>query len=347
MSTNNKKILIIKLSSLGDVIFNVPLANALKDDGYEVSWLVSEKGLDIVNENPSVDKVFLAPFDKWKKRKNKFQNIKEFFELIKQIRAENYDIALDTQMRLKSLPFLRFCGAKRRIIAKDYKEFSNLGANEFIPAIKEGDKLNIVKCYLKFAKHLGINTNEIKITLPTSNQESIQAADELLKDIDKSKRLIIIAPATTWRGKHWNKENWTKLVRELEKDFTLIFTGTAKDNALINEISQGKHLNLAGKTNLKTLIEILRRTDLLISLDSGTTHLGWAAQNPKIVSIFCCTPSSLYAPTGSNKYIALQSEVCTPCHHKKCPLKDYRCTNSPSVDNVLKEVNNLLSERLL
>ena len=85
------------MDALGDVIFNVPLANALKDGGYEVSWLVSEKGIDVVNENPCVDKVFLAPFDKWKKSKNKFQNIKEFFELIKQIRAENYDITLDTQ----------------------------------------------------------------------------------------------------------------------------------------------------------------------------------------------------------------------------------------------------------
>ena len=342
MNGTQNKILLIKLSSLGDVIFNVPLANALKDNGYEVSWLVSEKGIDIVKNNPCVDKVFLAPLDKWKRNKNKFQNIKEFFALIKALKKEQFDIALDTQMRLKSLLFTRFCGAKRRIIAKDYKEFSNLGANEFIPKIKEGDTLNIVRCYLKYANHLGINTDNIKISLPASTPQTIQKVDELLKNIDYSKPIITLAPATTWQGKHWNKNYWKQLVKQLENEFTIVFTGTNKDLELINYINENRHTNLAGKTNLQELIEVLRRTDLLISLDSGTTHLGWASQHPKIVSIFCCTPSGLYAPIGS-EYIACQSEICTPCHHKKCPMKDYQCTNSPSVESVMKAIKCLLS----
>ena len=64
-----KKVLLIKLSSLGDVVFNIPLANALKDAGYEVTWLVSERGIQVVEGNPCVDKVILAPIEKWKKIK--------------------------------------------------------------------------------------------------------------------------------------------------------------------------------------------------------------------------------------------------------------------------------------
>ena len=63
-----KKVLLIKLSSLGDVVFNIPLANALKDAGYEVTWLVSERGIQVVEDNPCVDKVILAPVQKWRKR---------------------------------------------------------------------------------------------------------------------------------------------------------------------------------------------------------------------------------------------------------------------------------------
>ena len=59
-----KKILLIRLSSLGDVIFNIPLANVLKDNGYEVTWLVSEKGIDIVKDNPAVHKAILLPIQK-------------------------------------------------------------------------------------------------------------------------------------------------------------------------------------------------------------------------------------------------------------------------------------------
>ena len=63
-----KKVLLIRLSSLGDVIFNIPLANVLKNNGYQVSWLVSEKGIDVVKNNPAVDKAILVPIQKWKKR---------------------------------------------------------------------------------------------------------------------------------------------------------------------------------------------------------------------------------------------------------------------------------------
>lgn len=60
--------MMIRLSSLGDVIFNLPLANVLKKNGFEVTWLVSEKGIDIVRDNPAVDRAVLIPLQRWKKR---------------------------------------------------------------------------------------------------------------------------------------------------------------------------------------------------------------------------------------------------------------------------------------
>ncbi len=341
--------MIIKLSSLGDVVFNIPLANCLKKNGYEVSWLVSEKGFDVLKNNPCVDKIFLAPFEKWKKNKSLLKNLQELIDLIKNLRKENFDIALDTQMRLKSLLFNRFCGAKRRIISKDAKEFSFLGANEFIPSIKENNKCHVVKGYLKYAEYLGLDVSNIELTFPPSEKEAISQVDDLLEGVSTLRPLVLIAPATTWDGKHWNRDNWKNLVKKLEKDYTLIFTGMKSDEELIKYIGGDKHLNLAGKTTLKTMFELLKRVDLLISLDSGTTHLGWATQNPKIVSIYCCTPAELYAPIGDfMKYRSVQSENCRPCHHKKCPLGDkYSCTHSPSVDLVYDLVKNLMNpERL-
>ena len=341
---NRKKVLIIKLSSLGDVIFNVPLANVLKQNGYEVSWLVGEKGFDIVNDNPCVDKIFFAPIEKWKKSKNIFKNLKEACELLRQLRRENFDICLDTQMRLKSLFFTRFCNAKRRIISKDAKEFSKFGANEIIPSIRDENN-SIVKNYLKYAQYLGLDVDNITVTLPQASKEVIQKVDELLQDVDRTKPLVVIAPATTWIGKHWDKNNWKVLISELEKEYTLIFTGTKNDNDLINYIGGDKHLNIAGKTSLKELIEVLRRADMVISLDSGTTHLAWATQNPKIVSIYCCTPKNLYAPVGdSNKYAAIASSICVPCHHKKCrAIEKYACTASPAPEIVLEKTHKLFS----
>ena len=70
-----KQVLLIRLSALGDVIFNIPLANILKENGYKVFWLTSEKGFDIINNNPCVDEVILAPVEKWKKQKSVIYHI--------------------------------------------------------------------------------------------------------------------------------------------------------------------------------------------------------------------------------------------------------------------------------
>ena len=76
-----QKVLIIRLSAMGDVIFTIPLANCLKENDYEVTWLVSEKGYSLVKNNPCVDKVILAPIEKWKKNKTPFKNFLEYLSI--------------------------------------------------------------------------------------------------------------------------------------------------------------------------------------------------------------------------------------------------------------------------
>lgn len=341
----NKKVLIIRLSALGDVIFNLPLANILKKNGYEVHWITSEKGFDIINNNPLVDNAILAPVEKWKKQ-NLLKNIIEYFNIIKYLRSQKYDVAIDTQLLLKSAIWTALCGAKRRVVSKSAREFAHLAGNEVIEKLSYDFNTHATKRYLKFSEHLGLESDEVIAKLPPSTRDSVQKIDELVKDLDKTKPIIGLAPATTWSTKHWNKDNWKNLVQALEKDYTLVFTGTKKDNELIEYISKDRHLSLAGKTNLLELAEFFRRCDLVISLDSGSTHLAWACEKPKIVSIFCSTPKGFYAPVGNNdKYIALAGDLpCQPCHGKHCPLKENKeaCTHIPTVDDVVNAIEKLM-----
>lgn len=345
MGEKKGKVLIIRLSAMGDVIFNIPLANCLKEGGYEVHWLVSEKGFSLVNGNPCVDKVYLTPVEKWKKSKRPLENLKEYLAILKQLRAEKYDIAIDTQLILKSLYWTRFCGAKRRIVSQNAREGAILGGNEVIPNTRDGYKRHVAKCYLKFAEYLGLNTENIKVTLPQTSPEAKKKVAELLKPLNPAKKTIILAPATTWAPKHWNKDNWKALVEQLGGKYNLVFTGMASDKALISYIGGDKYLNLAGKTNLEELQELFAHGDLMISLDSGSTHLAWAVQKIKIVTIFCCTPAGLYAPLGDDsKYIALSGTApCRPCHRKKCPNKTNECTLTPTVEEVLSAIEKLIN----
>lgn len=347
MEEKKQKILLIKLSSLGDVIFNIPLANALKDAGYEVTWLVSEKGIQVVQNNPCVDKAVLVPIQKWKKRGFSLESFKEYLAILKELRAEKFNIAIDSQMMLKSLYWMLFCGAKRRIISKEAREMAILGGNEWIDDISYAPDSPIVLNYLKYAQYLGIKPEKIKVSLPPRNEEQIKKIDDILSTLDKQKPLVVIAPATTWKNKHWNKDNWKNVVENISDKCNIIFTGGPNDSELIEYISGGKFLNLAGKTDIMELMELFSRANLVMAPDSGSAHLAWATGKPAVITIFTCTPKAVLAPYGdSSKYIALGGEglPCQPCFKRKCHLKKNidACTNFPSPREVVKVIDSLI-----
>ncbi len=347
MTDKKPKALLIKLSSLGDVVFNIPLANALKKAGYEVTWLVSEKGIQVVENNPCVDKAILVPNKEWKKRGFCLKSFRQYLQILKYIRSQKFDVAIDTQMLLKSMYWMIFSGAKKRITSIEAREFAFLGANTILPKISLPGS-PIVKNYLRFGKPIGLDQDEITVTLPKRSQEQVNKINELLKNIDSSKPIAVIAPATTWENKHWNKDNWRKVIDSISDRMNIIFTGGPNDNKLIEYISCGEYMNLAGKTDILELIELFSRADLVIAPDSGSAHLAWATQKPAVITIFTCTPKDVLAPYGpDDKYIAISSKCnCKfhPCFKRKCMLTNNQniCTYSPTPEQILGAIEHLI-----
>lgn len=344
-----KKLLLIKISSLGDVIFNTPLANLLKKNGYQVDWIVGEKGIDIVKNNPCVNKTYLIPFQKWKKEGFGKEQFKELVSIIKEIRAEKYDVAIDCQQRFKSLPILMFCGAKRRITDWRAKEGSIFAANEIMTKVSDNcGKVHVTRIYMDFSKHLGIDDETLEFSLPPSTVETKAKIDELLKDVDKSKPLVVISPATTWVTKHWERAHWRTLIDAIKDKCSLVFTGTQKENELLVDLGADKFTNLAGKTSVKDLIELYSRANIMLGPDSGSTHLARATNKPAVICISTSTPPSLYGPTGDpEKYFAVGNSnklKCQYCHRSKCGREKDKniCTQYPKPDEIINIVNKLL-----
>lgn len=324
-----KKILILRLSAIGDTIHTLPLVAALKGayPACEIGWVVEDKAALFVQGNPLVEKCFVLPKKVWKKRGLSFANFKEFRNIIDEINAQNYDIVLDTQQLFKSASLLPFLKIKRKITLSGGREFSGLFSNEIVKASHElfDPDYHVVKRNLEFAKYLGADDSKVEFVLKEPSQEVESKVRELLCNLDPGKKTVVIAPATTWRNKHWHESYWSEVIDFLCYKVNLVFTGMDCDKPLIDRILKNtncnSHVILTGKTNLEELAQVFRQADVVISPDSGSAHIAWAVQKPSLITIFTATAEKRNAPYGANCFVLAPKIDCHPCMKRKCRLR--------------------------
>lgn len=352
---NIKKVLILRLSALGDAIHTLPVAAAIKKTypDCEIGWVVEDKAQLFIKGNPLIDKCFVIPKKEWKKRGWwSLQNLKDFKSIIDEINAQNYDVVLDTQQLFKSASILPFLNIKRKITLTGGREFYHLFSNEIYP---ESHKLfdpnyHVVKRNLEFAQHIGADTSEVRFVLKEATDEIKEKITTLLSPLDTSKKTVVISPATTWVNKHWEETHWSEVIKWLNGKVNLVFTGMDCDKPLIERLIQGTSctngLVLAGKTNLEELSEVFRRSDVVISPDSGSAHVAWAVSKPVVITLFSATAENRSAPYGDNCYVLAPELECRPCLKKNCRLKDNknkccRLVKPEELINLLKNVLHL------
>ena len=340
---DGKKILIIRLSAIGDTIHTLPMIAALKKQypNCKIGWVVENKAKMFVQHNPLIDRCFVID----KKRKN-------FFRIIKKIRKEKYDIALDPQQLFKSGLILGLCGAKKRITLSGGREFSWIFANKIVKAKTKLFDINyhIVKRNLELCKYLGCDSEEIKFPTPKISEESKASVEKLLPKNDLP--IVALAPATTWRNKHIQNEFWTEITDFLNNIANVVFTGSIKDEKLINHIienSNNKNVkNLSGETDLLELKELYSKCRLVITPDSGSAHIAWAAKNPAVISLFTATSAKRTGPfeNGENKkYFSIQSKTkCSPCMKKLCHNREDKeiCTKQFDIEEIKNYIKTVL-----
>ena len=352
---NNLKILIVRLSAIGDVVHSLPVVYALrrKFPDAHISWIVEDKAADILIGNPLLDKVYVLPKKKWKKKLLSFKTIKEIKSLISEIRSQKFDIAIDLQELFKSGFITFLSGAKRRIAHAKTREFADIFINEKLAAydIFDPNKM-IIERYLDSAEYLGAPVDEVKFSLPPLKNETIEYVNDLLKNTDKNKPIIIFSPATMWESKHWIEEYWSELLSRLYVFSNIVFTGTHNDKALIERITKNSssqnYISLVDKTSLFELIELFNRSDIVVAPDTGPAHIANASNKPVIVTIFGATSNKRTCPYG-DKHVSLSANLeCQPCSKKKCPRKDYNmlCMKKITPDIVFDVISGKIQKQI-
>jgi lipopolysaccharide heptosyltransferase I len=360
------KILIIRLSAIGDTIHSLPVAAALKRNlpGLELSWLVEPLSEPLLRNNPAVDKVYVLRKQEWLSNLftttgGKPNGAIEFFKLVQELRAQKFDIALDLQGLFKSAVFLGLSNATRSIGLSDTRE----GASFFIKeAVDVGDwfapDIHIVDRSLAVADYIiesvqsnKAHTNVVEFPLPAPPAESTQLANKVWETIaagnDKIRNVVLI-PGSTWVTKLWAPNKWCELVAQISKGQTLqlCLVGTALEHeansfiesTLKTSAPQIRVINLTGQTGLLDLVALFNRCDLVIGADTGPLHLAAATGHPIVVGVYGSSPRVRNGPYGPHCHTVALDLWCQPCSQKECPLGTLDCLKQLPVDTVLQAV---------
>lgn len=332
-----EKILIIKPSSLGDVVHSLPFLNVLRESfpKAEIHWVVAGGLEGLLEGHPMINKLWIINKDKWKNLLNVKGTVRELKGLFKSLKKENFNLVIDLQGLLRSGVLAAATGAPVRVGFKEAREGSSLF---YTHRVKGGEDIHAVDRYLKVAKFLGCDVSDVKFPFPLSF--SSFAAGEPARGGQPSTasgglssqlpdRYAVIVPGARWQTKRWPAERFGELASILSIR-TLVVGGKA-DIETANRVaagSGGKAVSLAGKTGIKDLIDIMRNALFVVSNDSGPMHIA-AALGVPVFAIFGPTNSLRTGPYGKGHTIIRKETGCSPCYKKSC--KDVKCMGAVSV----------------
>jgi lipopolysaccharide heptosyltransferase II len=342
------KVLIVRLSAIGDVVQGIPCLVALKESfpDWKISWLVEETSVPILERHPLLDKLFVIQ-RKWRSGENQYrpnliQGGNNFWSVLREIRNENFDVAIDLQGLFKSGMWSFLSGAPRRIGHNKTREFAHYFLNEFASERPTFDPtFPLVERYLEPARVLGANISQPHYVLPPSSQKAVESASRLLKN---KTRVVALCPWSAWNTKNWPLERWRELANRLSSQATIVLLGAQNDIEAADFIGADNSsvINLVGKTSLDVLPEIFRRSALVIGPDTGLVHLANATGVPKILMLFGSTSWRRSGPLGKDHRTISTELECQPCFERSCPLGHMNCQQLLDVNQVLKAAEQML-----
>ena len=292
------KILIIRLSAIGDIVMSTPVAANLKAiwPDAKVTWLTQPENKSLLEHNPHIDQVICWDKAKTKalfKQKKWGAALTELKTLSVQLKAEKLDLCLDMQGLMKSGVMAWLSGAKHKV-GLGSKEGSQWLMDEVV-ARDLGDTTLISSEYRSLVKHLGYEA-EFKLELYPGSKAELSARTIIDEQIGTE--YVVICPFTTRPQKHWFTDYWSQLIEVLQNNLGLkvVMLGGPGDKVAADQITGVGLINLVGRTSLTEAAALIERSSGLIGVDTGLTHMGHAAGVPTL-GLFGATKP--YSQTGS------------------------------------------------
>lgn len=313
MSTASRRWLIIKTSSLGDIIHTIPFLCSLHHGmGVKIHWVLEEKYKELLVGHPYLE--CIISFEK---------NILGLLRTKDSL--QDYEVAIDLQGLLKSALILFLVKSKRKIFFYTRGEASWL---PFFERIKAPSHLHAVKRYLSLTDLFGIEKREEFVLPPTPSQDLW--AEELLYK-HRIKRPIGLCLQSRWMTKSVKIEDANRIVARLLREgyYPLLF---GMDGVFEQE---ERILHVQG-VGLKKIVSLMKKCTLFLGVDTGLLHLA-AALGVCTIALFGPTSPSLTGPYGEGHKVLKKSLPCSPCFKRVCAKRECMRFDEEEILSAIRE----------
>ena len=338
------KILILKPSSLGDVVQALPVLRLLKQHwrNSEIYWWIETRNAELLEGDPDLSGIFHFERQRWARP----WHWDEIWHSIRELRRHRFDLVIDLQALARSgaIGWLAnggcFAGLHdTREVAHGYYDLS-------VP--RPSPQTHAVDWYLAVLKALGVPVH--------FNFEWMPKREDVARDVEAlwsfhGRPTVALLPGARWENKRWPAPHFQELVAQLRArhaDLRFVILGGESDSALADEISAVAPeavMDLTGRTSLPQMVEVLRQCRVVVTNDTGPMHVAAALRKP-VVGIFGPTNPARTGPYGQiDRALQRRDLPCVPCMKSSCAYREpLACLIGISPRQVAEEVLACLPE---
>jgi ADP-heptose:LPS heptosyltransferase len=329
------KILIIRFSSIGDIVLTTPVIRCIKTQIHaKIHFLTKKSYYDVVKANSYIDEIITL------------ENDSEIPTLIDILKKERYDYIIDLHRNIRTLKIKSMLGVKSFT-------FPKLNISKWLLVnlkINLMPNIHIVDRYFKAVSKLGVVNDYKGLDYFIPHNDKILTTD-IHKDLQPGKYFALVIGAQH-ETKKMPIHKWKELIRSLPMHAVIL--GDSGDKIQASKIIEGEKtpfsvVDATGKININQSAWLVKNAAGVVTHDTGLMHIAAAFHRP-IISIWGNTVPALgmfpYYPKGNNLNTTLEVKglSCRPCSkigHNSCPRGHFECMEKQSIPNALNVLNNL------
>ncbi len=337
MSANRpsvRRILLINLAFIGDVLLSTPVARALSQayPAAAIDMMTVPLTAPLARGNPYINDVI--EYDK----RGKHKKIGALLALIREVRARRYDLAVTTNFAPRGAMLAWAAGIPVRV------GYDRQHAGWFLTHVASSRRPVIrheAENYLDVLRPLGITTADTSLALTVDPRDAAALSGKVRRSAGK--KLVLICPAGSYPQKSWTAEGYSSLIRRLAPKADCCLIGGKAEGPLlaaINRASGGAAQELPGTLTLGELAALVKEADLVVTVDTAPLHIAEAVGTP-VVALFGPTDPRIWGPRNAHATVLQAPADCSPCWGRTS-CKENRCMTNITVEAVEKAVGDIL-----